>query len=248
MAFFNLFPQISYSLSGKKYPDYQTITNLLFRTAFIQELVNNTSAYIKYTVREADTPEILAAKVYGDPTAYWIITYANNIVDPQFDWPLNTIQFSKYIVDKYRSIAEADTGTPLQDYQVIAWTQNLTNPNAVHHYEYVIKRENQTERTTTEFRYEINKSKLTNNNLTVPFEYYDALPDEQGVTPINLQVNGQTIIQTEYRNSVTYYDYELAKNEAKREIRIIKSEFYPQIIKEFEALTSTTPTFFRRVG
>jgi len=246
--FFDLFPRTSYSLSDKKYPDYQRITNILFRTAFIRELIYNTSAYLQYTIKESDTPEILASKIYKDPTSYWIILYANDIVDPQFDWPLTTTNFNNYIADKYRAMAEEDEGQALQDYQVISWTQNLTNANSVHHYEKVVRQENQSARTTTEFRYQIDGDKLTNNELTVPHDYYEELAAEQDVVTINF-TNGETVIQTTYRNFVTYYDYELEKNEAKRNIRIIKSEYYSQIMKEFEALSRVPqPSFFRRVN
>lgn len=247
--FFNLFPKTLYTFSNNQYPEYQQIVNILFRTAFIKEVLYNTSAYIKYTVKDGDTPEILASKVYKDPSAYWIILYANDIVDPQFDWPLTTTAFDKYMVDKYRSMAEADEGQTLQDYQVIAWTQNTTNPNSIHHYERVVRRENKSVQSVSEFRYVIDKEQLTNNNLTVPYDNYADLPDAQGVTPIDLTIDGETIVEVEYGNSVTYYDYESELNEKKREIRIVKSEYYPQIVREFEALVSVPePTFFRRVS
>jgi predicted secreted protein len=246
--FFDLFPRTAYTLSNKKYSEYQQITNILFRTAFVRDLVYNTSAYIQYTIKESDTPEILASKVYKDPTAYWIILYANDIIDPQFDWPLTTTNFNNYMVDKYRAMAEDDENQTLQDYQVIAWTQDLTNANSVHHYEKVVKQENLSAGTTTEFRYRIDGDRLTDNVPSVPYDNYEDLTATQSVVPINL-TNGETVIQTTYRNSVTYYDYELEKNEAKRNIRIIKSEYYPQIVKEFEALSGVPlPSFFRRVN
>lgn len=235
-------------MSGKKYPEYTLVTNILFRTAFLREALSNKSAYMKYVIRDDDTPEILADKVYGDPEAHWVILYANDIIDAQFDWPMSQGVFNKYIADKYRSMAEADLGGNLEDYQVIAWTQNRTNPASVHHYEKVVKNENVTTQETSETRFVINKSKLTDNELTVPFDYYDDLPDEQGVTPINLTMDGQTIIQTVYRDFVTYYDYEDQLNENKRTIRILKREYLNQIISEFSKLTNTTvPIFLRKV-
>lgn len=246
--FFNLFPRERYSLSDKKYPDYQAVTNILFRTAIIKEVLSNSSAYIEYVIRDGDTPEILASKVYEEPEAHWIILYANDMVDPQFDWPLNTTAFYNYMVDKYRTRAEADEGEPLEDYQVISWTQNTTNANSVHHYEKVVRQENLAAQTTTEFRYNIDGEKLTNNELNVPYDYYDDpnLAFEQDFTPINLQVNGETVIQIIYKNFVTYYDYELEKNELKRNIKIIKKEYYPQIVREFEALTNSNKFPFIR--
>lgn len=244
--FFDLFPLRKYSLSGKRYPDYQFVTNILFRTAVIKEVLSNSSSYIKYDIRDGDTPEILSTKVYETPDAHWIILYANDIIDPQFDWPLNTTAFYNYIVDKYRVLAEEDEGQTLEDYQIVSWTQNTTNANSVHHYEKVVKQENQTARTITEFRYEIDKEKLTDNNLTVPYDRYETLAFEQDVTPIDIDIEGQTVIQTIYKNSVTYYDYELAKNEAKRNIKIIKKEYYPQIVREFEILTGDNRLSFIR--
>ena len=239
-------------MSGKKYPDYQIVRDILFRTAFIRDALDKKTAYTEYVIRDGDTPDILANKIYGDSEAHWIILYANEILDPQFDWPMTTNVFNKYIADKYRSMAEDDLNTTLEDYQVIAWTQDLTNDASVHHYEKVIKQENQTARVTTETRFVINKTKLTNNALDVPHDYYEgpgAVPDEQDVTPINLSVGGQTIIQTTYRNFVTYYDYEDELNEQKRTIRIPKKEYYNQIVTEFNALTNTSePIFLRKVS
>lgn len=247
--FFDKFPKISYNMSGNKYPEYQIITNILFRTAFVRDVLTNSSSYIRYIVRDGDTPEIIATKVYGDPEAHWLILYANEMIDAQYDWPMTDVVFSKYMADKYRSMAEDDLGGPLDDYQVISWTQDRTNNASVHHYEKVVKNVNLAARTTNEERYIINKSKLTDNELDVPFDYYDDLAEEQDVTPINLSIQGQTVIQTVYRNFVTYYDYELELNESRRNIRIIKKEYYSQILSEFSALTGTPlPSFIRRVA
>lgn len=247
--FFDLFPTTIYDLSGKKYPNYQRVTDILFRTAVVREALTNSSAYTKYVIRDGDTPEILAAKAYDDPEAHWIILYANELIDPQYDWPMRESVFPKYIADKYRTAAETDLGSPLEDYQIVAWTQDRTNDASVHHYEKVIKKFNSTTQTTNETRFTINKSKLTTNELPVPYDYYDNLADEQSVVPINLSIKGQTIIETTYRDFITYYDYENELNEQRRNIRILKKEYYTQISNEFIALTNTgIPEFFRRVA
>lgn len=236
-------------MSGQKYPEYQTVTNILFRTAIIKDVLTNASSYTKYVIRDGDTPDILAEKIYNDPEAHWIILYANEMIDPQFDWPMTDVVFNKYIADKYRAAAEADLATTLQDYQVISWTQDLTNDASIHHYEKVVKQVNVAAQTTSEVRYIINKSKLTDNSLSVPYDYYDNLAEEQDVTPINLTIKNQTVIQTVYRNKVSLYDYENDLNENRRNIRIIKKEYYTQLVEEFNNLTGTSlPAFFRRVA
>ena len=262
-SFFDKFPLIPYQITGVKYSSFQSVRNLLFRTSIIREALSNSSSYMRYIIRDGDTPEILASKIYGDPQAHWMILYANNMIDAQYDWPMTSSVFPKYIADKYRSMAEADRLPveeqdlpPLEDYEVIAWTQDLTNEESVHHYEKVIRLENQSAQVTTETRFVINKSRLTDDALTedgaeIPHDYYEgtgALADVQDVTPINLTVDGQTLIETVYRNAVTYYDYEEELNEAKRTIRIIKKEYYTQINTEFGILTNkNTPIFMRRV-
>ena len=248
-SFFDKFPLIRYQISGVKYSSFQTIRNLLFRTSIIREALTNSSAYMRYIIQDGDTPEILAAKIYGDPQAHWMILYANDMLDAQYDWPLTTSVFQKYIADKYRSQAEDDRGETLEDYEVIAWTQDTTNIPSYHHYEKVVKRENQAAQVTTENRFIINKSLLTDDPLDVPHDYYDDLADIQDVTPVNLTIDGQTIIETVYRNAVTYYDYEDELNEAKRTIRVIKKEYYTQMNTEFNILANrNSPVFLRRVS
>ena len=249
-TYFDKFPLIRYQISGVKYSSFQTIRNLLFRTSIIREALSNSSSYVRYIIRDGDTPEILASKIYGDPQAHWMILYANDMIDAQYDWPMTSTVFPKYIADKYRSMAEDDRGETLEDYEVVAWTQDTTNEPSYHHYEKVIRLENQAAQVTTETRFKINKSLLTDDELVdVPHDYYDGLADVQDVTPIDLTVDGQTVIQTVYRNAVTYYDYEDELNEAKRTIRIIKKEYYTQMNTEFGILTNkNTPIFMRRVS
>jgi hypothetical protein len=61
-------------------------------------------------------------------------------------------------------------------------------------------------------------------------------------------VAGKTVTVETRGVAVTLWDYELEENEKKRNIRIIKPEFYPQIAKEFNEITGRPdPVFFRRV-
>jgi len=46
--------------------------------------------------------------------------------------------------------------------------------------------------------------------------------------------DGSTITQKVTKERKTYYDYEQELNEEKREIKLIKPEFVPQIEKEFK--------------
>jgi hypothetical protein len=194
--------------------------------AFIKEVLSNASSYYIYEVEDSDTPEILANKVYGNPEAGWIILYANNILDPQFGWPLNDVAFNQYIINKYTTVDNAKT--------------------LIHHYEKVIRRTNITMNVTTETRIEVNYTKLTNNDMNDPYDYYTGLPATQSVSVY--EVGDDTIEEVISRDAISCYDWEVQENDKKRIIKIIKSEYYSQIMSEFRKLTGETQNYLRRLS
>lgn len=143
--FFKNFPTIIYDIEGKEQTNYDIVTNIFFRTRFLREVVNNISAYYEYIIQDGDTPEIIAEKVYRDPQAHWIVLYANDIVDAQYQWPLNSRAFQKYIINKYGSIQIAKT--------------------TIHHYEKVITRTDSETGIETETKFIINYEPLQNYEL-----------------------------------------------------------------------------------
>jgi hypothetical protein len=214
--YFDKIPQLLYNIDGKQLSTYQTATNIFFRVRVIRNVLENVSAYYDYLVKDDDTPEILAEKVYGDSEAHWIILLSNQIIDPQYDWPLNESDFSEYIIGKYGSISNSKT--------------------SIHHYEKVITRENSIAGMATESRFIINQTKLTANDMDVPYDTYTTLPETQEVDTYNLDDN-ETVIQVIRRDAISCYDYEYDINEKRRAIKIIKPEYYGQIIREFNTLT-----------
>jgi predicted DNA-binding protein YlxM (UPF0122 family) len=228
-TFLDQFPKIAYNINKDKqsYSNFELITNIFFRIGVIREVLQNTASYYVYEIEDGDTPELLAEKVYNDPYAYWMILYANNMSDPQYDWPLDYDQFNKYIIGKYGSIE----------------TAKIT----VHHYEKVVTRTELFTGTVTENKFIINQEKLTDNDLDVPYDYYQgdgSLPETQSYNVYN--VNDRSIEEIIRRNSVTCYDWEYELNEKKRLIKVIKSEYYPRIMAEFNKLTGATPSYVRK--
>ena len=66
---------------------------------------------------------------------------------------------------------------------------------------------------------------------------WTSLPTESG-SPIISQTIGTTSVSIYdfYRNSITNYDYELELNEKKRNIKLVKKDYYPVIIGQFNSI------------
>ena len=107
--YFQNFPLIPYDSVGNG--DYKLVTNLLKRVALRTKVRTNAALFDTYNVKEGQTPEMIADKLYGDPNLHWIVMYINNITDRYHQWPLTTPQFLAFLNDKY------------------------FNPDGLHHYE-----------------------------------------------------------------------------------------------------------------
>ena len=106
--YFENFPVIRY---GSTDGTIKNVTNLLRRVAVRSKLKTNVSFFDTYDVKNGETPEIIADKLYDDPKLHWIIMLVNNVTDRYHDWPMSEQQFNSYLNEKY------------------------SNPDGIHHYE-----------------------------------------------------------------------------------------------------------------
>ena len=101
--YFNKFPKLLYTKDNIT----SLVTNILARVSTVKGDVDNSALYYQYSIKEGDTPEMIASKYYGDAELHWTVLLFNNIVDPFYDWPMDYQQFIKYLADKYGSPATA---------------------------------------------------------------------------------------------------------------------------------------------
>ena len=97
--FFNYYPKTFYT-SNNNSTGIDTVTNIIARFAFEKSLKENSSAFYKYTIKDSDTPEIIAHKFYDHSERHWIVLLFNDIIDPQYDWPLQSDTLIDYINTK----------------------------------------------------------------------------------------------------------------------------------------------------
>ena len=210
--FFNYFPKTLYT-SNNLTAGVDTVTNIIARFGFESTLKNNSSAFYKYNIQESDTPEIIASKYYDNPERHWIVLLFNDIMDPQFDWPLQYQPFIDYVNTKYSANNYADTANT--GVTGLAWSMNVNNVQA---YYKIVTRTNFDNISIVE-KLEVDANTYANVGAST--------------TTYTLQ-DGSTITQKVTKETKTYYDYEQELNEEKREIKLIKPEFVSQIEKEFK--------------
>jgi len=98
MQYFDSLPKMLYTDAGG---NSKVMTNIMARVSIIPQILNNPAIYYEYDIQEGDTPEIIAHKYYGDSYRYWLVLFANQLMDPQWDWPLSGNELTAYLIKKY---------------------------------------------------------------------------------------------------------------------------------------------------
>jgi hypothetical protein len=197
------------------------LKNLLARAVLLPQVQNNPLLLYSYAIQDGDTPEIVAHKYYGNVDRYWIVLHGNQSLDPQWDWPLTSQQFQKYIVGKYKQ----DTANSLNisvsstnESQILSYTLGT-----VHHYEKTITtRDNVTQTQAVK-------------TITIDETTYDSTTITERTATFS---DGSTSIQSTTKDIVSIYNHENNLNEAKRNIKLINSSFAGSLELQLKSLMS----------
>ena len=100
--YFDNFPTIIYD--SEKENIFKDVKNLLRRVGIRAKVKSNALLYDTYDVKNGETPESLAFKLYGDAELHWVIMLLNDITDRYHDWPMTEAQFSQFVQDKYDNV------------------------------------------------------------------------------------------------------------------------------------------------
>ena len=168
--YFNSFPVIVYDSTGNQV--FKAVTNLLRRVGLRSNVRANALLYDTYDVKEGETPESIADKLYDDPQLHWVILLMNDITDRYHQWPLTENQFIAHINDKY------------------------DNVDATHHYEI----------------------SQTSGDTTIKIDIGTDNSDHSGAT------------------AITNYEYEVARQDEMRKIRLLDPTYIEQFVDEYKIL------------
>ena len=151
--YFKNFPTIPYDSVGNG--QTKDVKNLLRRVGIRAKVKANVLFFDTYDIKEGETPESIADKLYDDVEKHWIIMLVNNITDRYHQWPKNDVQFAEFIADKY------------------------DNPDAIHHYEIPKSSGNTSSQGPNDYSYLVEVNSDTDNAVSVSFrEYEERLQDK----------------------------------------------------------------------
>ena len=200
--YFSQTPNILYDTKPVSYPfsesDKIIAKNFFRRYQINQDVYGYATFYDKYAIKEGLTIAEIARKYYGGVKYDWVIILTNNLINPQFSFPLND-----YTV---RKIAEETYGNDTY--------------SGIHHYETIETKSGQTIGSKSVLALE--------GGLRVDKTFYDS-PFTYWNGTANVTVAGNTVSKP-----VLNYDHEIAENEKKREIYILRKRYLYKFVEEFK--------------
>ena len=224
--YFQTFPYTFYTLDN--YKSAQLIQNILMRVKINDSIKSNLVMFDEYDIIDGDTPEIIAFKFYNNTNLHWLILHMNEILDPRFDFPLDTLKFKSYVSSKYSDINGIDYYEDSNENQI---NGNVTiNASSFNNFNvgdvvynlsskgigFITSSLSASSKIITVTEGGFKTSNEVSNNI-------------MGTNSANL-TSTTTITGT----AVTFLETEDRANEAKRRIRILKPQFVSFVVKEFE--------------
>ena len=225
--YFKSFPYTLYSLDNTT--TVQVVTDITNRVALSDEVKTNLSLFDEYDIKDGETPELVADKFYSNPELHWLILHYNEIIDPRFDWPLDTNNFNRQVASKY------------------------ANVNGIHHYEdasgnyvngnvYLISSSDFTEfniddvitnTTNTGTGYITQKNSSSNVRVTVTTGGFISGDRIRNISNTSSSANITSTVLLS-GTPVTNLVYEDDNNESKRRIKILKASYIDAIVSDFK--------------
>lgn len=235
--------------------------NVRFKTEFIKSL----QIYEPYKMKDGETIEIVAEKLYGSPEYHWILMILNDRYDYIEDFPLDGVRLEEMIDAKYKN-RKNDTRyyvnkdgiqvTP----EITVTLENTPDDMVVDLYLFdnvttgcIIRRQTSignyiarinsfsyTHENAVADEQVTCSSTLTNGKLKVGdavqiLKYYDDADGNFVEELVGESIVNAVDVPAIY-TEVTNYEHEYLQNEKKRIIKVIPQLYLQQIINEFESI------------
>ena len=213
MGYFRELPDIAYQsplLHKNSSTDYLIIKNIFRRSKLFDYLKDNVLIFNKFVIGDGDRPDTIAESLYDDASLDYVVILVAGITNIHDEWPLQDYQVYEHTLAKYGSETEM---------------------NAIHHYE--------------TFEIKDDKGRLIlPPNLIVDADFKidgtsSKFPSSTKYTLISDAGNTQlddkdefSVLTDNIAFPVTNFQFEITKNEKKREIDVLKASYIGTFVND----------------
>ena len=97
------FDYVSRLPDSKYISDYVQTKNLFRRVKMSEEIFGDLTFFKKIIVRDGERPDVVAYRAYGNANLDWLVMLSNNIINYETEWPMDSVSFNNYLLNKYGS-------------------------------------------------------------------------------------------------------------------------------------------------
>jgi len=238
------------------------VTDILKRVYFSEEF-SRSNLVENYFIEDGDTPESISYSLYGKPEYCWFILNLNVIVNKFDEWPITQNILHESIQNKYPTSSIIINPTTLKNNNInLSNIKYIKDSSGSISYQIKNYDKNFSKLITNEKINDLFKSTLDSeikiynkNNVLVLYltndyriVYDDAFSVhhfENNNEPVGSYIesyyNGPTYLES-YASGlseqfvITNYQYELIRNDDKRNIVLIRPEYIEQVVRQFRKI------------
>ena len=220
--YFKSFPYTFYSLDDAS--TVQVVTNITNRVALSDEVKNNLGLYEEYDIKDGETPELVADKFYNNSELHWLVLHYNEIIDPRFDWPLDTNNLNRQVVAKYTDV------NATHHFEDANGNAFFLSSNAFSNFSFNDAIINNTNNGVGYITLKNSSSNVRITITTGGFKTGDQILKSSN-TAISANITSTVILSG---TPVTNFTYEDGVNESKRRIKILKASYVDAVVNDFK--------------
>jgi hypothetical protein len=230
MRYFRYFPKLRYDLDDNK--STREVIDVFRMSKVVSSITDDISFYRSYTIQDGERPDHVSLNLYGTQEYYWTLFLVNeNLKNAYDDWPRTVPEIEDYVSEKY----------PYEYFAYDDWdlhskfTPGETVIGLISGATATIVEKNTSlgwirikDRVGTFTMGETIRANTTLDSLTYQGggDFADAAH--------HYEYDGYIVPRdTPSAAIVTNHDYEIVKNEERREIRVIRPEFIGSIKRQF---------------
>jgi hypothetical protein len=261
MSYFRELPNLEYQsfLSSRKGSDeYLLVKNIFRRVKLRDDLQNVFTIFNKYQIQEGARPDTVAEELYGSSQYDWVVLIGAGIVNVRNEWPLADRDIYRYSEQLYGNdlnavhhyetteVKDSNGRLILPAGKIVDSTFTIPNPDISLRYPYPVTSGNIGINTTF-------ITGITTTGIVVKktiYEPSDVISPNTIVTSIGIGtvfINQPTLNTTSTTKTFSFqnpleninpvvgisnYEYEVRKNNKKRDIYVLKPSYLQQVIND----------------